>query len=146
MMNALLELVEEAAHKKGVQIPEEMPDTEPEIKKPISKSARVREYLAAHPHAQNKDVASALSGYGVRPADVANVKAILKRKADGGSSPAKKKKVAAKPAVTAADPPQLDATIQLDMLDAGVEFIKKAGGINEAQHLIRLISRIRSLG
>lgn len=147
-MNALIDLVEEAALKKGVQIPEEMPEPESESKKPLSKSARVREYLAAHPHAQNKDVASALSGYGVRPADVANVKAILKRKAakaSGKAATTATAKPAAKPVSETAAAAQIDATIQLDMLEAGIEFIKKAGGVNEAQHLISVISRIRSL-
>ena len=137
--------MEDAAQAAGVQIPESMPEEET---KPVSKSARVREFLEQHPEARNKDVAEALSGYGVRAADVANVKANLRKKAEKAgkaSKPKASKQEAPKKEPAAADP-VIDASIQLDLLEAGVEFVRRAGGLNEALHVLGVIRRIRSLG
>lgn len=115
--------------------------------KPLSKSARVREFLEQHPGARNRDVAEALSSHGVTAADVANVKTQLKRKQEKAGRMVKPK-ANAKPAAEAPSTPaspQLDATIQIDLLEAGVEFIRKAGGINEAQHVLGMIRRIQQL-
>lgn len=161
IVNSLDEMVEEAARTLGVEIPEEMPEEEQNDKngKPISKSQRVRDYLEANPEARNKDVAADLEPYGVRPADVANTKAIMKKKE---AKKAKKRAAAAGKAAladksdsavgsAASGPaasgvmPEIEATVQLHLLEAGVEFVRKAGGINEAQHILGVIRRIRSL-
>ena len=146
-MHSLDEMVEEIARHQGVELPESMAEDQDDGDKPMSKSARVRQYLEEHPEARNKDVAEALAPHGVRPADVANAKAQMKRKA-AKEAPAKAaatpKSVASKPAETAAEP-TIDATIQLDLLEAGMEFIRKAGGVNEAQHVLNIVRRIRSL-
>ena len=119
--------------------------------KPVSKSARVREFLEQHPEARNRDIAEALSSFGVTAADVANVKTQLKRKQKKAGrmvKPNAKTKPAAEASSTPASAPaspQLDATIQIDLLEAGVDFIRKAGGINEAQHVLGMIRRIQQL-
>lgn len=150
-MNSLEQLVEDAAEAKGFNMAEH-DRTTAESDKPISKSARIRDFMKQNPEARNVDIAKALEVYGVKTADVANVKAQLKRKA---GKPGKSKMnvravktnkpdVAAAPANEAAEP-AIEATIQLDLLESGVEFIRKAGGINEAIHVLGVIRRIRSL-
>lgn len=155
-MNSLEDMVEEAARTLGVEIPEEMPEEE---SKPISKSQRVRDYLEANPEARNKDIAAALDSYGVSPADVANTKAQMKKRAaknghqtallvaagSNGSSNGAHAVAVAPVAASAASLPEIDATVQLHLLEAGVEFVRKAGGINEAQHILGVIRRIRTL-
>jgi hypothetical protein len=141
-MNDLNSLVDEAAKSAGVDI-SSIGSTS---SKNMSKSERVREYIAKHPEARNKDIAAALAKYSVSAADVGNVKTQLKKKAGKNTSPAKSQS-AAKPS----SPPVakkdvlIDATIGLDVLDAGIEFINKAGGLNEAQYALNVIRRIKSL-
>ena len=126
---------------------ESSPATVSEPKKKISKSERIRQYMRQYPEARNKDISAALAQHGVTAADVGNVKTQLKQKA------AKERQAASTTATretsTAAigTGPQTgsDATIGMDVLEAGVEFIRKAGGINEAQYTLTLIRRIRSL-
>ena len=146
-MHSLDEMVEEIARHQGVELPESMAEDQDGGDKPMSKSARVRQYLEDHPEARNKDIAEALAPHGVRPADVANTKAQMKRKAAKNSPP---KPAAAAASVAPKSPesssePTIDATIQLDLLEAGMEFIRKAGGVNEAQHVLNIVRRIRSL-
>lgn len=147
LIDTLEQLVEDAARTKGVQIPEEMPEPDPN-EKPISKSSRVREFLEEFPESRNKDIADALAEYGVRAADVANVKAQLKKKADKKArNKATHAAANAAPAaaIKLAAVPDIDATIELSLLETGVEFVRKAGGINEALHVLGVIRRIRSL-
>lgn len=124
-------------------IPEQLPEEEAVESKPLSKSARVREYLKEHPNARNKEVAKILSQYGVRPADVANVKAILKKKAELNPV-AQTEPPSSAPSSNAASA-MIDASVQLDLLENGIEFVRKAGGVNEALHVLGVIRRIRSL-
>ncbi|QDV62770.1 hypothetical protein Pan14r_07110 [Crateriforma conspicua] len=125
--------------------------TQTKVEKPqLSKSERVRLYLKQHPGVRNKDVVAALSHHGVKAADVANVKAQLKRKAEknkGKSEPAAAKSapVAAETAAPADSSNSIDATVGLDVLELGMEFIRKSGGVNEAQHVLNLIRRIRQI-
>ncbi len=135
--------------------------------KGMSKSERIRRYLSDNPEARNKDVAEALAGHGVKPADVGNVKQQLKKKAEGGMSgtgpsrrgrPPKTGAGAAAKAMAAAkdsnDSPigsmsggnsSLDVAIGLDVLDSGIEFVKKSGGVSEAMYALNVIKRIKSL-
>lgn len=146
MFPSLEQIVDDAATAAGIDIPEQLPEED----KTMSKSARVREYLSEHPEARNRDVAEALSQYGVKAADVANVKANLRKKEAkaGKSSKPAKSSSAASPSSGKSEADavaMIDASIQLDLLEAGVEFVRKAGGVNEAQHVIGVIRRIRSL-
>lgn len=148
-MSTLEQLIEDSARARGVDMAANDRLTMQNTKK-VSKSARARDYIESNPNASRKEVAAALEIYGVTMADVANAKAAIRKKND------KKKLTKAKPtsatnAVAAksdakpASAPSLDATIQLDLLEAGVEFIRKSGGINEAQHILSVVRRIRSL-
>lgn len=116
-------------------------------KKTVSKSQRVRDFLEQHPEARNRDVAEALASHGVRAADVANVKANLKKKA-GKAKVKKVSRSAATPkaaAATSTEPATVNASVPLDLLDRGIEFVRVAGGLNEAQHLLNVIKRIKNL-
>lgn len=145
MFSPLEQLVDDAAEAAGVVIPEHIPEEVQMDSKPISKSARVREYLDKNPQARNKEVAVALADFGVRPADVANVKAILKKKGDSNEATSPRvASTSATPSPGAASA-LIDASIQLDLLEAGIEFVRQAGGVNEAQHVLGVIRRIRSL-
>ncbi|TWU57312.1 hypothetical protein [Rubripirellula reticaptiva] len=128
----------------------------------ISKSQRVRDYIAANPKARNKDIVTALGSFGIKVGDVASVKSKLRQH---GDKPALKRrgrpkgpkksesKVASdpKPAKSTAKPARpamvssTDATVGIDVLEQCVEFIRKAGGIDHAQNALDLIRRIRSL-
>ena len=126
---------------------ESSPATASEPKKKISKSERIRQYMRQHPEARNKDISAALAQHGVTPADVGNVKTQLKQKAAKerqAVSPTPRTETSTA-AIGTAPQTDSDATIGMDVLEAGVEFIRKAGGINEAQYTLTLIRRIRSL-
>ncbi len=121
----------------------------------MNKSQRVREYLKKNPEARNKDVSDALADFGVTPADVGNAKSQMKKKAakkraTSVSKPAKAGTPASGPAKPAgssvsAKEISIDAKIGLDVLDAGIEFVNRAGGLNEAQYALNVIRRIKSL-
>jgi len=113
--------------------------------KPTSKVQRVRDYFEENPAARNRDVVSALTKFGVTSADVANAKSVLKKKKRGSTKSASNSKQAQSKSKSVQSRVSIDARIEVDLLDVGIEFIKKAGGMNEAQHILNLISRIRSL-
>jgi len=133
--------------------------TKPEM--PVNKSEKIRDYLETNPNASTGDIVSKLAKFGVRTADVNNVRAQLKRRAEKGGSPqgkgTKAKSASAKPdADKAKEAPgnvgtggKLDAVIDhaigIDVLEAGIEFVRKAGGVNEAQYMLTVIRRIKSL-
>jgi hypothetical protein len=133
-MNDLNSLVESATKSSGHLL-----SAKREV---LSKSERIRQYLDRNPEARNKDVVDALKEFKVTPADVSNAKAQLKKK---GAKQKSSGKVEAKTTVPKKPEVVLDATINLDILDAGIEFINKAGGINEAQYALNVIKRIKSL-
>jgi len=110
---------------------------------------RVRDYLSQNPAARNQDVVAALSTFGVTSADVANAKTAMKKKSKKAKrrtskSASKSKQTQRKPSSGNATV-SVDAKIELDLLETGVEFVRKAGGMSEAQRILNLISRIRSL-
>ena len=135
--------------------------------KDLSKSERIRRFLSDHPESRNKDVAEALASHGVKPADVGNVKQQLKKKAEKGNTgagpsrrgrPPKTGAGAAAKAIAGAKESNetpigslsngnnsLDVAIGLDVLDSGIEFVKKSGGVSEAMYALNVIKRIKSL-
>jgi len=123
------------------------PPEQKKMTKPISKVQRVRDYFKKNPAARNRDVVAALTEFGVSSADVANAKSALKKKKTkrGSTKSASQSKQAQSKPRSAKSRVSIDARIEVDLLDLGVEFVKKAGGMNEAQHILNLISRIRSL-
>lgn len=148
-MSTLEQLIEDSARARGVDMAANdrliMQNT-----KKISKSARARDYIESNPDASRKDIVAALEIYGVTMADVANAKAAIKKKNEKKKVPKAKptssmNSVATKSETKPASQPSIDATIQLDLLEAGLDFIRKSGGINEAQHILSVVRRIRSL-
>jgi hypothetical protein len=134
----------------------------------LSKSQIVRQYLSENPDARNKEVAQALAASGVTAADVANVKAIDKKKLASGTGkvagkPGKKVKargsmlqgaerLPAIPAESIANgAPEgrrngrrtSGAEIALADLDAGLAFIEAVGSVERGKQVIELIERIR---
>jgi len=151
-MNDLNGLLEQAIEDNGSTPTESAVTTKQEL----SKSGRIRLYMKQHPGVRNKDIVKALSHHGIKAADVANVKSQMKRKAakQAGKSAGTSKTAVTATAGTRATTPApadvatvatIDATVGLDVLEEGMEFIRKAGGINEAQHVLNLIRRIRSM-
>lgn len=148
-MSTLEQLVEDSARARGIDMAAN-DRLRMQNDKKISKSARARDYIESNPDASRQEIVSALEIYGVTLADVANAKAAIKRKSEkkkvtkskAASAPSSvAEKSQTKPAMAGS----VDATIQLDLLEAGVEFIRKSGGINEAQHILSVVRRIRSL-
>jgi len=122
---------------------------------PMSKSERIRRFLDKTPAARTREIVEALKEYGVTIADVGNVKSQLKRKAEKVKEKSVKTKQTtaaatvpariAAPTATSQPEVSIDHSIKLDVLEAGIEFVRKAGGINEAQYTLTMIRRIKSL-
>ncbi|MCE2809972.1 MAG: hypothetical protein LW850_26735 [Planctomycetaceae bacterium] len=117
------------------------------MSKDLSKAQRIRLYMENNPDARNRDVVEALQQFSVTAADVANVKSIAKRQGAGSSSsrseaaaPAAGKKVSS--AGTGMTSP--GASITLPELEAGVAFVKTAGSIMRAKHLLIIIEQIKA--
>jgi hypothetical protein len=114
------------------------------VSKELSKAQRIRNFLEANPEARNKDVVEALSAYSVTAADVANVKSITKR------STAKQAVVHREPRRPRPEPSESTAmssagpSITLPELEAGVAFVKAAGSIMRAKHLLIIIEQIKA--
>jgi hypothetical protein len=115
--------------------------------KDLSKAQRIRLYMENNPEARNRDVVEALKQFSVTAADVANVKSIAKRQ--GGGTPSARSEVAApavgkkvSPAGTGMTSP--GASITLPELEAGVAFVKTAGSIMRAKHLLIIIEQIKA--
>ena len=118
------------------------------MSKEPSKARRIRDYVDNNPDSRNKDVVEALGSYGVTAADVANVKSQQKRKEGKVKKTSTTK---AKPASTSSgDSSSTTAltnsgpTINWRELDAGVAFVKAAGSIQRAQHLLIIIEQIKA--
>lgn len=123
----------------------------------ISKSERIRRYLRDNPEARNVDIADALGKYGVTAADVASTKTQMRKREEkaankhGGSAGGYSSVAApSKNGNGHTDPLSLDKNfpdvqIGLDAIEEGMDFIRKAGGMNEAQHILNLIRRIKQI-
>jgi hypothetical protein len=145
MANDLMDLIDQE-RKNSPEPPRPVP-RQPSSSA-ISKSERVRRYLRENPNKRNVEVVEALRQFGVKSADVANVKAAQRRKVAKGKGAAREavsKDKPAKAAAPAAGPVELEAKIDVDLLELAVEFVRKAGGMNEAQHVLNLVRRIRAL-
>lgn len=113
--------------------------------KELSKAKRIREHMDNHPEARNKDIVEALGSFGVTAADVANVKSQNKRAESKVSAKAVMPKVkAAAPAPSTTSLSNSGPTINWRELDAGVAFVKAAGSIQRAQHLLIIIEQIKA--
>ena len=116
------------------------------MSKELSKAQRIRLYMENNPQARNRDVVEALKQFSVTAADVANVKSIAKRQGGGSSSRSEA------PVATAAKRPVSPSTsisspgssITLPELEAGVAFVKTAGSIMRAKHLLIIIEQIKA--
>jgi hypothetical protein len=120
------------------------PESESNMTKEMSKAKRIRNYLEDNPDARNKEVVEALSDYSVTAADVANVKSLSKRTGEPIST---KKESSAKSRGNVADvvgDGTKGPTINWQELDAGVAFVKAAGSVQRAQHLLIIIEQIKA--
>lgn len=116
--------------------------SESSMSKEPSKAKRIREYLDKHLDARNKDAVEALGEYGVTAADVANVKSHQKRsegKPRKSTSTSKAKSDSSVSTALTSNGP----TINWKELDAGVAFVKAAGSVQRAQHLLIIIDKIK---
>ncbi len=113
------------------------------MSKEPSKAKRIREYLDKHPEARNKDAVESLGAYGVTAADVANVKSHQKRtegptRTSAPAQPKARSEVTQSTSLTSSGP-----TINWKELEAGVAFVKAAGSVQRAQHLLIIIDQIK---
>jgi len=115
--------------------------SESKMSKEPSKAKRIREYLDKHPGSRNKDAVESLGQYGVTAADVANVKSHQKR----NEGTAKKATVSSKPKTAASSSTGLTSAgpTFLTGLEAGVAFVKAAGSVQNARHLLIIIEQIK---
>lgn len=115
--------------------------------KELSKAQRIRLYMENNPEARNKDVVEALKQFRVSAADVANVKSIAKRQA-GNSRPSRVEPSVAssvkRPVSSGTSMTSPGASITLPELEAGVAFVKTAGSIMRAKHLLIIIEQIKA--
>ena len=107
-----------------------------------SKAKRIRDYLDKNPGARNRDAVDALGEYGVTTADVANVKSHQKRSENtprkSVTSTKTKSESTSSTALSNSGP-----TINWNELEAGVAFVKAAGSVQRAQHLLIIIDQIK---
>jgi len=103
--------------------------------KGLSKAQRVRDYLSENPSATNMDVMEALKDFKVSSADVSQVRMRIK-----AYVPVKKNRVIA----TSTPKTNANSNIQLTELEAGVAFVKAAGSIMRAKHLLIIIEQIKA--
>ena len=104
--------------------------------KPMKKSTAVREIMATGVTDIKEIQRQVQEKYGLE-VGYQNVYMLLK---SGGKSGSAQKSTAKKPAMKANG-----ADAQLDTLAAGVQFIKSAGGIEQAKAVLRTIEDIRSI-
>jgi hypothetical protein len=117
------------------------------MSKELSKAQRIRLYMENHPEARNRDVVEALQQFSVTAADVANVKSIAKRQGGGAASKreqASMPSVAKKPSSPSTSMTSPGSSITLPELEAGVAFVKTAGSIMRAKHLLIIIEQIKA--
>lgn len=127
----------------------------------ISKSQRIRDYISSNPDDKNKDIADALSAYGVTYGDVSNVKNQLKKAggrpigkrgrkpaaATGGGRAKKAGKRGRRPAAAAARTQNTARSITgegMPAIQAGMDLLKKAGSHQEAINVLDMIQTIKS--
>jgi len=113
------------------------------MSKELSKAQRIRAFMEANPEARNKDVVEALKQYKVTAADVANVKSISKRAS--GNAPSTRE--SSRPRSERSESTAISspgASITLPELEAGVAFVKAAGSIMRAKHLLIIIEQIKA--
>ncbi|MCE3014313.1 MAG: hypothetical protein ACK56W_08625 [Pirellula sp.] len=103
----------------------------------LSKAQRIRNYLDTHPEVRNKDIVSALEKYGVKAADVANVKSQMK-KADTSAEPTKKPSKS-----SASHSSDSGPSLNLKHLEAAVDFVALVGSVQAAQHLLIIVDRVK---
>lgn len=137
-------LVREAESKSDlVEHLEQSPSSESNrMSKEPSKAQRIRAYMEANPEARNKDIVDALEKYDVKAADVANVKAHIKR-TSGDKTPAKRGPSTAATAPTAATGSGFP-NVNLKHLEAAVDFVKLVGSVQDAQHLLIIVERVKN--
>jgi hypothetical protein len=116
------------------------------MSKELSKAQRIRLYMENNPGVRNKEVVEALKHYSVTAADVANVKSIAKKQG-GKESRSYVPEVSAPRASRAESSTGMTnpgASITLPELEAGVAFVKAAGSIMRAKHLLIIIEQIKA--
>jgi hypothetical protein len=140
-------LVREAESKRELMSQQEFPRSSESnsMSKEPSKAQRIRAYMEAHPDARNKDIVAALEKYDVKAADVANVKAHIKR-VSGDTTPRKRGPV---PSTGSAPAMVVSAggsfpNVNLKHLEAAVDFVRLVGSIQDAQHLLIIVDRIKN--
>ncbi len=139
LMDRVPEQLVRDAESRRVEEEESFRETsENRMTKEPSKAKRIREYLDKHPGARNKDAVESLGQYGVTAADVANVKSHQKRT----GAVAKKSSASAKPKATSTALTSGGPTF-LTGLEAGVAFVKAAGSVQNARHLLIIIEQIK---
>ncbi|MCE2800091.1 MAG: hypothetical protein LW724_11095 [Planctomycetaceae bacterium] len=117
------------------------------MSKELSKAQRIRLYMENNPEARNRDVVEALQQFSVTAADVANVKSIAKRQGGNGSvvrSEPSAPSVGKKASLANTGMTNPGASITLPELEAGVAFVKTAGSIMRAKHLLIIIEQIKA--
>jgi hypothetical protein len=119
------------------------------MSKELSKAQRIRLFMENNPGARNRDVVEALEQFSITAADVANVKSIAKRQGKSTSGRSSRVETPAPSAPKKAAPSNTSLTspgssITLPELEAGVAFVKSAGSIMRAKHLLIIIEQIKA--
>ena len=119
------------------------------MSKDLSKAQRIRRFIESNPEARNRDVVEALQQFSITAADVANVKSIAKRQGKSISESPKRSETPApsapkKAAASGTSLTSPGSSISLPELEAGVAFVKTAGSIMRAKHLLIIIEQIKA--
>jgi hypothetical protein len=153
-LNELVDLVPEQLIREAEQnrldseeIIDEVPQhrmKDPQIvNKDLSKAQRIRSFLESNPGVRNRDVVESLRQFKVTSADVANVKSLMKK---SGRRPVAAPKDAKRPPTARSESTAIatpGASITLPELEAGVAFVKAAGSLTRAKHVLIIIEQIK---
>lgn len=101
----------------------------------ISKSQRLKNYFESNPYASNQDAKDALKDFGVTSADVCQARSRQKKCNLEKNKPSN---------VISTSKSSKEPSIQLSELEAGVAFVKAAGSIMRAKHLLIIIEQIKA--
>ena len=117
----------------------------------VSKSQRIRDYMSSNPDKGNTEIVAALEQYGVKYADVANVKSLMKKQSSSNghkkSSGTRSVKAAAAkkkggPRAARAQAGSVTGS-GMPAIQAGVRFVDEAGGVDQAMEILSLIRTVR---
>ncbi len=113
--------------------------------KNFSKSQRIRDFLLSNPGVRNRDVVSALSQFGVTPADVSNAKTHLKKLASKGRVRANTLPTDVNGTEGTSESVPSSSIGAMSEIEATLAYVRQVGSIDRARQLLAIFEQIHRL-